>query len=101
VSKIASLSVKTGRKAFSPGFSSGLPMLSRLVVRMQRPEVQVFGIGLVERHYPTTTAFAHVAAGRECGMYGVTASYTVLPFASIWNGWMIMQGIGRGEGLRK
>jgi hypothetical protein len=42
-----------------------------------------------------------VAAGREWGMYGVTASYTALLFASIWNAWMIMQGIGRGERLRK
>jgi hypothetical protein len=44
---------------------------------------------------------AAVATGREWGMYGITASYTILLFISIWNGWMIMQGIGRGEGLRK
>jgi hypothetical protein len=42
-----------------------------------------------------------VAIGREWGMYGVTVSYTVLLFISIWNGWMIMQGIGRGEKFRK
>jgi len=44
---------------------------------------------------------AAVTAGREWGMYAVTVSYTCLLLASIWNGWMIMQGIGRGEGLRK
>jgi hypothetical protein len=38
-----------------------------------------------------------VAAGREWGMYGVTMSYASLLIASIWNGWMIMQGIGRDE----
>jgi modulator of FtsH protease len=42
-----------------------------------------------------------VATGREWGMYGVTVSYTLLLFISIWNGWMIMQGIGRGEKFRK
>jgi hypothetical protein len=42
-----------------------------------------------------------VAAGAEWGMYAVTLSYTSLLIASIWNGWMIMQGIGRGERLRK
>jgi hypothetical protein len=40
-----------------------------------------------------------VATGREWGMYGVT--YALLLFISIWNGWMIMQGIGRGEKFRK
>src|SRR5262249_21233183 len=35
-----------------------------------------------------------VATGREVGMFGVTVSYTSLLIASIWNGWMIMQGIG-------
>ena len=44
---------------------------------------------------------AVVAANREWGMYAITASYAGLLFASIWNGWMIMLGIGRGEGLRK
>ncbi|HLL27488.1 MAG TPA: hypothetical protein VKT73_07530 [Xanthobacteraceae bacterium] len=44
---------------------------------------------------------AAVAAGHEWGMYGVTVSYTCLLVISIWNGWMIMQGIGRGERLRK
>jgi hypothetical protein len=34
-------------------------------------------------------------------MYGVTVSYTLLLVISIWNGWMIMQGIGRGEKFRK
>jgi hypothetical protein len=42
-----------------------------------------------------------VATGREWGMHGVTVSYTVWLFISIWNGWMIMQGIGRGEKFRK
>ena len=42
-----------------------------------------------------------VAAGREWGMYGVTVSYTILLIISIWNGWMIMQGIGRYERFRK
>jgi hypothetical protein len=42
-----------------------------------------------------------VAADRDWGMYGVTLSYTILLIASIWNGWMILQGIGRGERHRK
>ena len=42
-----------------------------------------------------------VATGREWGMYGVSMSYTMLLTISIWNGWMIMQGIGRGEKVRK
>ena len=42
-----------------------------------------------------------VATGRAWGMYGVTVSYTLLLFISIWNGWMIMQGIGRSEKFRK
>jgi len=42
-----------------------------------------------------------VTAGKEWGMYAVTVSYTSLLIASIWNGWMIMQGIGRGERLRR
>jgi hypothetical protein len=44
---------------------------------------------------------AALAADREWGMYGITISYASLLIASIWNGWMIMQGIGRGERLRK
>jgi hypothetical protein len=43
---------------------------------------------------------AAVAAGREWGMYAVTVSYSALLTASIWNGWMIMQGIGQGERIR-
>ena len=42
-----------------------------------------------------------VVAGAEWGMYAVTLSYTSLLIASLWNGWMIMQGIGRGERARK
>jgi hypothetical protein len=42
-----------------------------------------------------------VVMGGQWGMYAVTASYTALLIASIWNGWMIMQGIGRGERLGK
>ena len=42
-----------------------------------------------------------LAAGRESGMFAITVSYASLLVASIWNGWMIMQGIGRGERLRK
>jgi hypothetical protein len=42
-----------------------------------------------------------LAAGRESGMFAITASYASLLIASIWNGWMLMQGIGRGERLRK
>jgi hypothetical protein len=41
-----------------------------------------------------------VAAGKEWGMYGVTISYASLLIASIWNGWMIMQGIGQDERKR-
>jgi hypothetical protein len=42
-----------------------------------------------------------LAAGREWGMFAITVSYASLLVASIWNGWMLMQGIGRGERLRK
>jgi hypothetical protein len=42
-----------------------------------------------------------IVLGKEWGMYGITACYPGLLIASIWNGWMIMQGIGRGEGLNK
>jgi len=42
-----------------------------------------------------------IVAGAEWGMYAVTLSYTSLLIASIWNGWMIMQGIGRGERFQK
>ena len=42
-----------------------------------------------------------VATGREWGMYGVSMSYAILLTVSIWNGWMIMQGIGRGERVQK
>ena len=38
-----------------------------------------------------------VVTGCEWGMYGVSASYTILLTISIWNGWMIMQGVGRSE----
>jgi len=40
---------------------------------------------------------AAVAAGSDLGMYGVTVSFTTLLIASIWNGLMIIQGIGREE----
>jgi len=42
-----------------------------------------------------------IVAGAEWGMYAVTLSYTSLLISSIWNGWMIMQGIGRGERFQK
>jgi hypothetical protein len=42
-----------------------------------------------------------LAANREWGMYAITVSYASLLIASVWNGWMIMQGIGRGERPRK
>jgi hypothetical protein len=42
-----------------------------------------------------------LVVGSAWGMYAVTVSYTSSLIASIWNGWMIMQGIGRGEGLPK
>jgi len=37
----------------------------------------------------------------EWGMYGVSVSYTILLAISIWNGWMIMQGIGQSEKVRR
>jgi len=43
---------------------------------------------------------AAVAAGSEWGMYCVTISYASLLIASIWNGWKIMEGIGRDERKR-
>lgn len=48
-----------------------------------------YGVGII--------GAAAVAAGCEWGMFGVTVSYAGLLTASIWNGWMIMQGIGQGE----
>jgi len=44
---------------------------------------------------------AVVASGDEWGMYAMTLSYIWLLMISIWNGWIIMQGIGRDEKLRK
>jgi hypothetical protein len=41
-----------------------------------------------------------VAAGNGWGMYAVTVSYAALLIASIWNGWVIMRGIGQGERKR-
>jgi hypothetical protein len=41
-----------------------------------------------------------IVAHREWGMYGVTLSYVSLLIASIWNGWKILQGIGRDERKR-
>jgi hypothetical protein len=48
-----------------------------------------------------TVGAGAVATGREWGMYVVSMSYTIVLTISIWNGWMIMQGIGRGEKVRK
>jgi hypothetical protein len=42
-----------------------------------------------------------LVSGREWGMYPVTISYSILLMVSIWNGWMILQGIGQGERVRK
>jgi hypothetical protein len=41
-----------------------------------------------------------IAFGSEPGMYAVTVSFSCLLTISIWNGWMIMQGIGRDERKR-
>jgi hypothetical protein len=62
---------------------------------VRRAEFFIFGyvVGLV--------GAGALAAGREWGMYAITASYASLLIASVWNGWMIMQGIGRGERPRK
>jgi len=38
-----------------------------------------------------------VTAGREWGLYLVTLCYANCLLASIWNAWMIMLGIARGE----
>jgi len=43
---------------------------------------------------------AAVAAGSGWGMYGVSISYATLLIASIWNGWVIMRGIGQDERKR-
>jgi hypothetical protein len=40
-------------------------------------------------------------SGREWGMYPVTISYSTLLLVSIWISWMILQGIGQGERIRK
>jgi hypothetical protein len=40
---------------------------------------------------------AAIITGSELGMYGVTVSYAILLTISIWNSWIIMQGIGRTE----
>jgi hypothetical protein len=38
-----------------------------------------------------------LAAGADWGMYLVTVSYVNGLVAGIWNAWMMMLGIGRGE----
>src|SRR6476661_6346534 len=83
------------------GFSFPLTLLSRAVkipgargrggFSVRRAEFFIVGylIGVL--------GAGAIVAGAEWGMYAVTLSYTSLLIASIWNGWMIMQGIGRGE----
>lgn len=44
---------------------------------------------------------AAVAADYSSGMYVITACYVVCLLATIWNAWMIMLGIGRGERKRQ
>jgi hypothetical protein len=44
---------------------------------------------------------AAVAADYVWGMYVITACYAVCLLATIWNAWMIMLGIGRGERKRQ
>ncbi len=39
--------------------------------------------------------------GADWGMYPVTASYLFSLVAGVWNAWMMMLGIGRGEEKRK
>jgi len=59
------------------------------------------GIFFIASYLVGVVGAGAVTAGAEWGMHAVTVSYTSLLVASIWNGWMIMQGIGRGEKLRK
>ena len=87
------------------GFSFPLTLLSRAVkipgargrggFSVRRAEFFIVGylIGVL--------GAGAIVAGAEWGMYAVTLSYTSLLIASIWNGWMIMQGIGRGERFQK
>jgi hypothetical protein len=42
-----------------------------------------------------------LVSGRDWGMYPVTISYSTLLVVSIWVGWMLLQGIGQGERIRK
>lgn len=87
------------------GFSFPLTLLSRAVkipgargrggfsVRRAQFFIAGYLVGIV--------GAGAIVGGAEWGMYGVTVSYMSLLIASIWNGWMIMQGIGRGERFRK
>jgi len=87
------------------GFSFPLTLLSRAVkipgargrggFSVRRAEFFIVGylIGVL--------GAGAIVAGAEWGMYAVSLSYTSLLIASIWNGWMIMQGIGRGERFQK
>ncbi len=86
------------------GFSFPLTLLSKAVKIAGARGRGGFSIGragfFIAGYVVGIAGAGMVAAGREWGMYGVTVSYTSLLIASIWNGWMIMQGIGRGEKLR-
>ena len=87
------------------GFSFPLTLLSRAVkipgargrggfsVRRAQFFIASYLIGIV--------GAGAVAAGAEWGMYAVTLSYASLLIASVWNGWMILEGIARGERRRK
>lgn len=71
-----------------PGARRGGFSVRRAAIFIAGYLIGIFGAGIV-------------ISGSEWGMYAVTASYSVLLIVSIWNGWMIMQGIGQGERLRK
>ena len=42
-----------------------------------------------------------LVVGADWGLYLVTVSYTHSLVAGVWNAWMMMLGIGRGEEKRK
>lgn len=87
------------------GLSFPVPLLSKAIKIPEsrgRGDFSVRRAGFFAAAYLVGTVGAGaVATGREWGMYVVSMSYTIVLTISIWNGWMIMQGIGRGEKVRK
>lgn len=87
------------------GLSFPIPLLSKAIKISDsrgRGDFSVRRAGVfIAAYFVGVIGAGAVATGREWGMYVVSMSYAILLTISIWNGWMIMQGIGRSERVRK